>query len=67
MLSEGQKESLLNVAKNFVGNQYQADPAEMRKMLIREEREEYLRGEGGSHSWEQVKDMARNKERRNGL
>jgi hypothetical protein len=66
-LSEGRKESLLSVAKNFVRSQYEGDPAELRKMLIQEERAEYLRGEGGSHTWEEVKDMARNKERRNGL
>jgi hypothetical protein len=66
-LSQGQKESLLSVAKNFVGLQYENDPAELRKMLIQEEREEYLRGEGKSSTWEEVKDAARNKERRNGL
>jgi hypothetical protein len=45
-LSLGQKESLLNVAKNFVG--------------LREET-------GKSFSWEEVKEMALNKDKRNGL
>ena len=32
-----------------------------RKLLIREERERYLRGEGKSYSWEEVKKMATGK------
>jgi hypothetical protein len=66
-LSIGQKESLLNVVKNFVGLNDEADAVDLRKKLIREEREKYLRGEGKSFSWEEVKTMALNKDKRNGL
>jgi hypothetical protein len=66
-LSLLQKESLLSVAKNFVGLRDEADVVDLRKKLIQEERERYLRGEGRSSSWEEVKNMARNKELRNGL
>lgn len=66
-LSLGQKESLLNVAKNFVGFQNETDVANLRKKLIQEEREKYLRGEGKSFTWEEVKNMALNKDQRNGL
>ncbi len=38
-----------------------------RKRLIQAEREKYLRGEGKSYSWNEVKDMAMNKEKRNGI
>jgi len=65
-LSMGQKESLLQVARNFI-SQTPDEPEEVRKRLIREEREKYLRGEGRSFSWEEVKGMARNKDQRNGL
>ena len=66
-LSLGQKESLLSVAKNFVGLREDADATDLRKKLIQEEREKYLRGEGESYSWSVVKNMALNKEQRNGL
>lgn len=66
-LSLLQKESLLSVAKNFVGIRDEADVDSLRKKLIQEEREKYLRGEGKSHTWDEVKRMARNKELRNGL
>lgn len=66
-LSLGQKESLLSVAKNFVGTQHESDVTDLRKKLIQEEREKYLLGEGKSFSWEEVKNMALNKEQRNGL
>ena len=66
-LSLGQKESLLNVAKNFVGIREESNVADQRKVLIQEEREKYLRGEGRSRSWEEVKGMALNKDQRNGL
>lgn len=66
-LSIGQKESLLNVVKNFVGLNDEADAVDLRKNLIRDEREKYLRGEGKSFSWEEVKAMALNKDKRNGL
>ena len=38
-----------------------------RRKLIQAEREAYLRGEGKSYSWEEVKEMALDKEKRNGL
>ena len=66
-LSLGQKESLLNVAKNFVGLREETDTADLRKQLIEEERQNYLQGEGRSFSWEEVKEMAVNKDKRNGL
>lgn len=66
-LSLGQKESLLHVAKNFVGLREETDSLDLRKQLIQEERQRYLKGEGKSFSWEEVKEMAVNKEKRNGL
>ncbi|HXB06309.1 MAG TPA: hypothetical protein VNW04_04320 [Puia sp.] len=66
-LSSGQKESLLHVAKNFVGLESENEAGDLRKKLIQEEREKYLRGEGKSFSWEEVKSMAQNKDKRNGL
>jgi len=66
-LSLGQKESLLSVAKNFVGLQSEDNAVDLRKTLIREEREKYLRGESKSLSWDEVKKMAFNKDQRNGL
>ncbi len=66
-LSLVQKESLLSVAKNFVGLQDETDVTNLRKKLIQEERQKYLQGEGKSFSWQEVKDMALNKDRRNGL
>jgi hypothetical protein len=66
-LSIGQKESLLNVAKNFVGLHEESEEIDQRKKLIQQERERYLRGEGKSFSWEEVKTMALNKDKRNGL
>jgi hypothetical protein len=59
-LSLGQKESLLNVAKNFVGLREDTDVIDMRKQLIQEERQKYFREEGKSFSWEEVKEMAIN-------
>ncbi len=66
-LSLGQKESLLNVAKNFVGIREETDVPDLRKQIIQEERQKYLRGEGKSFNWEEVKEMALNKDKRNGL
>jgi hypothetical protein len=66
-LSLGQKESLLNVAKNFVGLREETDAVDLRKQLIQEERQKYLRGEGKSFSWDEVKSMALNKDKRNVL
>lgn len=58
---------MLNVAKNFVGLREETDTADLRKQLIQEERQKYLQGEGRSFSWEEVKEMAVNKDKRNGL
>lgn len=66
-LSLGQKESLLNVAKNFVGLSSEPDVTDLRKNLIQEERERYLRGEDKSFIWDEVKKMAFNKDHRHGL
>jgi len=66
-LSLVQKESLLSVAKNFVGLESEDNVVDLRKKLIQEEREKYLRGEGKSLSWDEVKKMACNKDQRNGL
>jgi hypothetical protein len=63
-----EKESLLSVAKNYVqlkGEEYDTD--ELRKQLVKEEREKYLKSEGTSYTWDEVKEMAANKEKRNGL
>ncbi len=38
-----------------------------RRRLIMAEREKYLRGEGKSYTWEEVKDLAMNKEKRNAI
>jgi L-lysine 2,3-aminomutase len=63
-----EKESLLSVAKNYVQLKEEGhDTDELRKQLIREEREKYLKAEGKSHTWDEVKEMAANKEKRNGI
>jgi hypothetical protein len=66
-LSLVQKESLLSVAKNFVGLKDDSDVINLRKKLVLEERAKYLQGEGKSYSWEDVRRMALNKDQRNGL
>jgi hypothetical protein len=43
------------------------DTGSYRKQLVLQERQAYLAGEGTSHSWEEVKQMAMHKEKRNGL
>ena len=63
-----EKESLLNVAKHYVHlKKEEADTDDLRKQLVMEERAKYLKGEGKSFSWDEVKGMAVNKEKRNGL
>lgn len=63
-----EKESLLNVAKNYVLlKDEEADLTEMRRQLIQEEREKYFKGEGKSYSWDEVKQMAIDKEKRNAI
>jgi hypothetical protein len=60
-----EKESLLNVAKNYVLlKDEETDLMGMRRQLIQEEREKYLKGEGKSYSWDEVKQMAIDKEKR---
>jgi hypothetical protein len=60
-----EKESLLNVAKNYVLlKDEEADLTGIRRQLVREEREKYLKGEGKSYSWDEVKKMAMDKEKR---
>ena len=63
-----EKESLLNVAKHYVHlKKKEVDTDDPRKQLVMEERAKYLKGEGKSLSWDEVKGMAVNKEKRNGL
>jgi hypothetical protein len=38
-----------------------------RRKLIQAEREKYYSGQGQSYSWEEVKQMALNKDKRNGV
>lgn len=61
-----QKESLLSVAKNFVHVE-QEDISDHRAKLIEAEREAYLNGDGKNFTWQQVKEMALHKEKRNAL
>jgi hypothetical protein len=65
-LTISEKESLLNVAKQYVELKKEGGD-DLRKQLVMEERANYMKGEGKSFSWEQVKDMAINKEKRDGL
>lgn len=63
-----EKESLLSVAKNYVLLKQEGISSEdMRKSMIEQEREKYLRGEGASYSWEEVKQMAMHKEKRHAI
>ena len=45
----------------------QMDTDAQRKKLIQSEREKYLNGDGKSYSWDEVKEMALNKEKRHAL
>jgi len=68
LLTVVEKESLLNVAKQYVElKKEDTDTDDLRKHLVMEERAKYLKGEGKSFSWDEVKDMAVNKVKRNGL
>ena len=63
-----EKESLLSVAKIYVQPKEETtDIDTLRKNIIEEERERYLSGKGNSYSWEAVKEMALNKEKRYAL
>jgi hypothetical protein len=52
-----EKESLLGVAKQFVQLKSE-DSDDLRKQLVMEERASYLKGEGKSYTWDEVKEMA---------
>jgi hypothetical protein len=67
-LSAVEKESLLSVAKNYVQlKESDEEITSARNKLILAEREAYYRGEGKNFDWEQVKELARNRDRRNEL
>ncbi len=67
-LSVIEKESLLHVAKNYVELKASHDnSADFRRKLILQEREDYLQGKGKSYSWNEVKDLAINPQKRNAL
>lgn len=61
-----QKESLLNVVRNYIAIETETI-SEKRMQLIEAERQAYLKHEGKTFDWLQVKEMAVNKEKRNGL
>ena len=56
-LTTTEKESLLTVAQQYVQLRSE-DADDLRKQLVMEESASYLKGEGKSFSWEEVKDMA---------
>jgi hypothetical protein len=62
-LSVVEKESLINVAKNYIQLKEAEDVRDTRKKLIQAEREAYLKGEGKTFSWQQIKEMALNKDK----
>jgi hypothetical protein len=62
-----EKESLINVAKNYVQLKESEDVTSARQKLVQMERDAYLRGEGKSYSWEQVRQMTIDKDKRNAL
>lgn len=62
-----EKESLLGVAKQFVHLKSEEEVHDLRKQMIMEDRVAYLKGDSKSFSWDEVKEMAKNKEKRNGL
>ena len=66
-LTIDEKESLITVARNYVQLKGGEDISDARRRIIQEERAAYLRGEGKSFSWQQVKEMSLNKDRRNTL
>ena len=62
-----EKESLINVAKNYVQLKEAEHTIDARKKLIEAERTAYLNSKGKSFSWQEVKEMAINKDKRNAL
>lgn len=65
-LSIAEKYQLLNLAKNYV-ELNETDPELARKKRIMQYRENYLNGIGKSYSWEEVKEMVLDKEKRKKL
>ena len=65
-LTVTEKETLLGVAKQYVQLKSE-DEHDLRKQMIMEDRVAYLKGDSKSFSWDEVKEMAKNKEKRNGL
>ena len=62
-----EKESLLSVAKNYLHLREEGNDGDLiRKGIIQKEREAYLKGQGVSYSWQEVKEMAVNKHTRHG-
>jgi len=58
-----EKESLLNVAKNYIHLREEGSDGDLtRKGMIQKEREAYLKEQGVSYSWQEVKEMAVNKQ-----
>lgn len=43
------------------------DDDEARRNLVKAERQKYIDGTDRSYSWEEIKNMAKNKDQRNGL
>ena len=67
-LTAVEKESLLNVARQYVElKKEENDTDGLRKQLVMEERAKYLKGEGKSYTWDEVKDLAVNKKKRDDL
>lgn len=67
-LPVAEKESLLHVAKNYVAlKDTPANSSDFRRKLILLEREDYLQSKGKSYSWNEVKEMATNPQKRNAV
>jgi hypothetical protein len=63
-LSPVEKESLFVIARNYVQLKAEDDLDDLRKKLVQEERAAYLRGEGKSLTWQEVKQQAIHKDQR---
>ncbi len=67
-LSIVEKEPLLRVAKNYVElKDTHANSSDFRRKLILQEREDYLQGNDKSYSWNEVKELVINPEKRNAI
>lgn len=66
-----QKESILNVVKHIAGPSGYAEEQvvipDEHWALIMKERDDYINGVGKTYSWDQVKEMMHNKEKRDDL